>query len=107
MPYAMGREHRNFIEQLQSLDERKKTKVLVAVSLVAMIVVIYLWLAYFNSTIMTGIAGQEAAPENNAQAAPTAQGPSMFSSIGTGFTNIGRALGNIFNAPREIEVKPQ
>ena len=44
-----------FLEELRSLEESTKKKVLYISAAVIMIVVIYFWLAYFNSLVTVGL----------------------------------------------------
>ncbi len=110
-------EKKSFLEELQSLDEATKTKILVVATAVAMIIVIYVWLAYFNNLI-AGVAQEGAA--SSAVSSSAASSPAVSSGgvsiwqnmeggIGTlygkgvGFLHY---LGNILQAPRQYIVKP-
>ena len=42
----------NFLHRLQGLDEGHKQKIMIVASVVIMIVVVYFWLAYFNSIVV-------------------------------------------------------
>ncbi len=121
----------SFWEQLQSLDESTKTKILVVVTMVVMTVVVYFWLAYFNAIIVSagpsggGAAVAQTAPQAavTAPAAALAVGnaaPAASDSAGIGrgavialgyaygqFVNMIHAIGNIFQAPREYIVRPE
>lgn len=44
---------RNFIEKLQNSDESVKTRWLIGLSAVAMVIVVSLWLVYLNYSIKT------------------------------------------------------
>jgi hypothetical protein len=98
-----------FFEQLQSLDERTKTKVLIVATAIAMIVVIYVWLAYFNNLI-AGVA--QPAPMADASGAAT-EGAGVWQSMqnAAGFLygkciGVLHALGNILQAPRQYIIQP-
>jgi hypothetical protein len=126
-----------YLDQLQSLDETTKKKVLVVATAILMVAIVYFWLAYFNG-IIVGLAGggqavAQASPSNTnaaasvpaltvngtansaTPAAPAAPaGPSMFARMGGGlaaiyasFGNILSDLGSMLRAPRQYIVKPQ
>ncbi|MGB9608772.1 MAG: hypothetical protein ACPL3E_00135 [Minisyncoccia bacterium] len=40
--------NKTLLEKIQSLDRKTKTKMLVALSLIAIFFVVYIWLTYFN-----------------------------------------------------------
>ena len=72
-----------------------------------MVVVIYVWLAYFNSLI-TGTVPQAAIAENQATGSV-----GVWQNIGNGMASLYgysvstlRGLGNILQAPRQYIVKP-
>ncbi|MGC9598854.1 MAG: hypothetical protein ABSE18_00500 [Minisyncoccia bacterium] len=114
-------EKKSFLEELQSLDETTKTKILVVATAVAMIIVIYVWLAYFNSLI-AGVAQEGTASSAASSSVPSsAASSSAVSSGGTSIwqnveggigTLYGKSvgflhyLGNILQAPRQYIVKP-
>ncbi len=110
-------EKKSFLEELQSLDEATKTKILVAATAVAMIIVIYVWLAYFNNLI-AGVAQEGAAssaiPSSAASSSvPSSGGTSIWQNVEGGIgTLYGKSvgflhyLGNILQAPRQYIVKP-
>lgn len=111
--YAMHEEpKKGFFEELQSLDEPTKRKVLVVATAVIMVAVIYFWLAYFNN-IVASISQPSIAqntPTSSAAETVPAQaaepGPSMFARIGDGFTYMIKGLGSILQAPRQYIVQP-
>ncbi len=102
----------SFLDQLQSLDERKKTQVLVITTIVIMAIVIYFWLGYFNSIVST--VSLPTVADNQGQAAtntPTTTGqtqniPGFFQIMGSGLASIAHAFGNMLEAPRKYAVKP-
>ena len=51
----------NFLEKLQSTPEPTKRRWLIGVTAALMVVVIYVWLAYFNNLIIAGFS-QPAVP---------------------------------------------
>jgi len=66
---AMNIPKPGFLHRLQGLDEGKKQKVMIAAAVVIMIVVIYLWLAYFNSVVV----GQSVGAAQQTDAMPSQQ----------------------------------
>jgi uncharacterized membrane protein YvbJ len=42
----------NFLHRLQGLDDRHKQKIMIVAAIVIMVIVIYFWLAYFNSIVV-------------------------------------------------------
>jgi hypothetical protein len=47
----MDEHPKTFLEELQSLDESAKQKILIVATIIIMIVVIYFWVAYFNNIV--------------------------------------------------------
>lgn len=111
--HAMQDEHKkSFLEELQSLDEPTKKKVMIVATVVIMGVVIYFWLAYFNN-LVAGI-DQSTVAENVSSSAATASGPGLGESLRNGIASIGNVfmgivhgLANIFQAPRQYLITPQ
>jgi hypothetical protein len=115
----MGHGTKSWIEGLQALDERTKHKVLIAATIVIMIIVIYLWLAYFNNLVAgIGNAGATDTTGNQAVSAapvaqPAVQNPGFFGSIGNAITSLPASfmgamhwLGRILDAPRQYIINP-
>jgi len=76
LPPLPPQPHKDFIETLQSLSEPMKRRVLVAASAVMMLVVVYVWVGYFNNIVMGNPAAQLADQNAVAEPAPaTAQAP--------------------------------
>ncbi len=97
-----------FLKRLQGADAATKRRVLIISSAVAMVVVLYVWLAYFNNLLVdagenTGLAsGQE--EQQHASFWQTMQrGSAILYENVTGA--IGR-FGEMFKGPREYIVKP-
>jgi hypothetical protein len=100
------------LEELQSLSETKKKQVIVIATIIIMAIIIGVWVAYFNSTIM-GSAQQQAAAQATttapvAVAAPTptpapANGPGLWQNIENAFGSIA----NIFRKPSQYNIQPQ
>jgi hypothetical protein len=98
--------NKSFLEELQSLDEPTKSKVLIITTIVIMAVVIYFWLGYFSS-IVTGIPQPAVAGEDQpAQNANQSAEPGFFQRMGNGMATIIHSFGQILEAPRKYVVKP-
>lgn len=94
---AMYGEHeKGFLEKLQSLDERTKQWILIAATAVIMIVVVYVWLAYFNS-ILANVASTTSEPAP-ALATPAAGAPGASGAASAGGTSVWQNIGNVFSA---------
>ena len=102
-----GEEKKSFLKRLQSADEGTKTRWLIVLTVVIMVGVIYVWLAYFNNLVASFSQSQ---PVGQVQAAPgntfwEAAKNNLANLYGI-FTDKVRALGNILQAPREYIIKP-
>lgn len=97
----------HFIEQLQSLNEPKKTKVLVVATIIVMAVVVYFWLGYFSSIVSSVPQPAVAAQDQSAPMAQQQAEPGFFQRMGSGMAAMVRAFGNILEAPRKYIVQPQ
>ena len=100
-----------FLEKLRGADEPTKTKWIIVVTSVIMVIVIYIWLAYFN-TLLAPIHGSATAdlPQREESTAPAVQ-PSLSLAQRMGamyhiFIDKIGALGNIFKMQREYIIKP-
>ena len=101
--------HKTFLERLQSADESVKQRWLVGSAAVIMAIVVFLWLAYFNSLII----GPQSAALVQGDTGTEGSGATFFgtmkhgtSIIYNGFLGKLHALGNILGAPREYIIKP-
>ena len=93
-----------FLEKLQNSDEDTKRRWMVILTIVAMVIVIYVWLAYFNNLI----AGLSAPPQEIAADAPESKGFTFWHStknglglVYNGFIGKLRWLGEVLGEPRE------
>ncbi len=99
---------KGFLEELQSLDEPTKKKVLIIATAIIMVVVIYFWLMYFNSFVVDTTITNTVATGTPAVAAPAAPaGPGAWQNIEGWFASIGHAISGAFQAPRQYIVQPQ
>jgi flagellar basal body-associated protein FliL len=103
-------------QELQSLSEGNKKRVLVIATIIIMVIIIGVWAAYFNSVVMgtaqpvatespTSSAVVAPAPTATATAPVTAQanGPSLWQNIKDGFGSIA----NVFKKPSQYTIQPQ
>ena len=121
---------KGFIEELQALDEPVKRRVLVIAAIVAMFVVVYVWLGYFNN-LVTAIPQEQVAqnttqdqattpspstavPSVGTTGSPVASGPSAWQRMSGGMAymygaviNDLRGFASIFGAPGQYTIKPQ
>ncbi|RJQ28637.1 hypothetical protein C4571_03135 [Candidatus Parcubacteria bacterium] len=98
-------EYRGFLHKIQSADEPTKRKWVVVFSTIAMALVVYVWLAYFNNLI-----GNSVAPASNE---PVQEEPTFFDAVRRGsailyegFKGKIQDLGGILKAPREYIIQP-
>ena len=108
---------KNLIEQLQSLDEGTRRSILIATAGVAMAIIVYLWLAYFNNIIVS--SGQPAVPSDQpgqsiAVQTAAAGNTSIWQNMGNGMAamyentlGMFRGFGNILQTPRNYVIQPQ
>lgn len=82
------------LNRLQSLDEPTKRKVLVGATAVIMIVVVFVWIAYFNTIVIPSAtqAGQASSTTSTASAASAPAGPGFWKGLVAGFEGIGTML---------------
>lgn len=106
-----------FLEELQSADRATKKKVLVASSAAAIILVVFVWIGYFNTIVAQGPTPADsqsqaasAAPASDSPAAPS---PSLAQSLRSMGAAVSAALrggaswvGGLFAKPREYIITP-
>jgi hypothetical protein len=105
------------LEELQSLSETNKKRVLVIATTIIMVIVIGIWFSSFSS-LLGAAAGPQAAVQSTSSvdsapaAAPLiapatapaqANGPSLWQNIKNGFGGIE----NIFRKPSQYNITPQ
>ena len=97
----------DFLKKLQTADEAHKKRILVATSIIIMVIVVYVWLMYFNNLVARGT--EEAAPVAATQEETPGFWGTMQRGSATLYYNIMGGiewLGSAFRAPREYIVKP-
>src|ERR1700690_1254962 len=97
----------HFLEKLQSADEATKRRWMILSTIIIMVMVIYVWMAYFNNLV----AGFSQAQQPSAGS--SAGGFTFWQTMKNGTAILYRglsgafhSLGNILNSPREFIVKP-
>jgi hypothetical protein len=109
-----------FLQELQSLEESTKTKVLVVTSIVLAIIVFYFWLAYFSGIVLGGAQSltadqdqEQAAASPSLSSLPVASPDQGFwGRVGNGTAIVGRSIGSgfewigqAFESPKEYKIK--
>jgi hypothetical protein len=107
-------EKKGLLEEIQSLNEKNKKRVLVIGTAIIMIIVIGVWITYFNGIIAS--AGQQSVADGSTNAAttqgtvaaaqptaPIAHGSSIWQNVENGMASIG----NIFKRPSNYTIQPQ
>ena len=98
-----------FLEKLRSADENTKTRWIIIITSVIMVIVVYVWLAYFNNLFATAFVPAETEPNNQGKNATTDPPASLQQRAGALyqiFIDKIQALGTILKTPREYIVKP-
>jgi flagellar basal body-associated protein FliL len=105
------------LEELRSLSDGDKKRVLVIATIIIMVIIVGVWVAYFNSVIV-GTAQQVATEATTTSAVATvptvvatvpapvtaqANGPSLWQNIKNGFGSIA----NVFKKPSQYTIQPQ
>lgn len=98
MPHAQ----KNFLERLQSADEATKRRWTIGITAVVMLVVIYVWLAYFNNLV---VGFSESQPGGGTDFLSALKGGTSFFS--SEMANTLHALGNILSSPRDYIINPK
>ncbi|HUC31623.1 MAG TPA: hypothetical protein VMR99_02980 [Candidatus Paceibacterota bacterium] len=106
------------LEELRSLSDARKKQVLIIATIIIMIIVIGVWVTYFNSLIQgttqqaptqttstaPTVAPVPAAPVTTPAIAPAAaSGPSLWQNMENWFGSIV----NIFRSPSQYNIQPQ
>jgi cytoskeletal protein RodZ len=95
---------KGFLEEIQSLSDGTKKRVLVISTVIVMVIVIGVWMSYFNNIVM-GTAQQATADATSTdQAAMSANnGPSFWQRVEGGFSY----MGSIFRRSSNYSIQPQ
>lgn len=99
--------NKSFLEKLQSADEVTKKRWMVLSTVVVMAVVVYIWLAYFNSLVAS--FSQQQVPSGS----QANEGRTFWQTMKNGaailyqgFMNKLRFLSDILSSPREYIIQP-
>ena len=99
-------------EELQSLSETNKMRVLVVGTIIIMVIVVGVWLTYFNSVVLGGAQqtavqapppAAAASTATSATAQAQASGPGIWQYIENGFAS----FLNIFRNPSQYTIQPK
>jgi hypothetical protein len=108
----MNTDHKSFIEELRTLGEPVKSKILFGTAAVSMIVVISLWLAYFNTIVPSAVPITAQAPA--AAVAQDTGGPGIFGLLADAASSFwGSALGGVqgivgaLKNPKQYDISPK
>lgn len=103
----------NFLEKIQAADSQTKRRVLFISSCFVMVVVVYAWLAYFNSLVTGYAIPAPALDDTSVAAAPPPQSSSFLNTMERGSAVIGEQFMRVFRigfrilqGPREYTIKP-
>ncbi len=102
-----------FLEKLQSADEGTKMIWIIIITSVIMVIVVYIWLMYFNNILATAVTPSITKTESIQQKDTDPAAPSFVESMGQRAGSVYHifidkigALGNILKTPREYIVEP-
>ncbi|HEY5221379.1 MAG TPA: hypothetical protein VIJ29_04575 [Candidatus Paceibacterota bacterium] len=108
------------LEELRSLSEANKKRVLIIATIIIMVIIIGVWVTYFNSIVIGNSSGAAAqatstvatstapvpiaiAPAPAASVPTQASGPGVWQDIKNFFS----AIANIFRKPSQYNIQPQ
>ena len=95
-------QRKSFLDELRSLDEPVKKRVLIISTIIIMIIVLYIWIGYFNSIVASSSQPTVATAVATSTGA-TSQGISFWQNIKNGMANIA----NIVRGPGEYTIQPK
>lgn len=101
----------SFIEELQSLGEPTKRKILIGATAVIMVAVVYLWLGYFNGLVAASsqtpiVAAQDSQSGGSATQAQVQPQQGVGAIIGGFFSNIIGDFRHLFQSPGQYNINP-
>jgi len=104
---------KGFLEEVRSLDESIKKKILIGVTAVVMVGVVYVWLGYFNNIIASVPTEAVAAPDDSSSTAVAVVEPGFFERVGGGSAYIAAEVGGwvsrlakVIQSPKQYVIKP-
>ena len=108
------------LEELQSLDEKTKKRVLIIATIIIMVIIIGVWVTYFNSIVIGTATPQATSTSALGSSTPfvavTASGMAPSVSVATATNGPGlwqdivgffRSFANIFRSPSNYTIQPQ
>ena len=96
-----------FLEKLRSSDDATKTKWIILFTSIIMVIVVYVWLAYFN-TLFASFNTPSAVTENqsNPPQEIARSYPTIFERMGSAYHAFIGAVGNMLKLQREYTITP-
>jgi hypothetical protein len=95
------------LEELQSLSETNKKRVLVIATIIIMIIIIGVWVTYFNNIIIGNSSQAASQATSTAVAAPAPVAPPAGPGVWQNIENGLRRFVNIFRKPSQYNIQPQ
>ena len=108
----MTTDNGSVLEKLRTLDESIKLKVMMITTILVMMLVVCLWVVYFNAIVVPGSVSPDVAPTSTTvSVANSSPGISdLFSSAMSSFwdsmKNTGQSFGEIVQNPKQYNVSP-
>ena len=118
----MHDDQKGFLEEIQSLSEGTKKRVLIIATVLIMIIIVGAWAVYFNGVIgatsPSGDTSAAAAPVAPAPVpiaitaappaiTPSASGPGLWQNIRDGFSSFFGFFAGIFSHPSNYSIQPK
>ena len=104
-----GNGKENFLGRLRAADEKTKRKIAVIAACACMVIIVYVWIVYFNNLV----AGAVKPASTDVQSAPAAQAtPSGFwdgvkGNASVFYQKLSGAFGSVFQLSKQYNVQPQ
>lgn len=93
---------KNFLEQLRASDEGTKRKIIIITSCICMVIVLYVWLGYFNN-LVSGAAR----PETVSHPSSSGFWDGVKGDMGIFYQKISGVFGTIFQWSKQYTIQPQ
>ena len=104
---------KSFLEELQSLNEPTKRKVLVVATILIMFVIVYFWLGYFNGLVASVAQVPVADSEGQPQSQQSSGESGFFQNMKNGMAMVANDLAgapqwltNALQSPRQYNIQP-
>ncbi|OGZ53423.1 MAG: hypothetical protein A3B25_01865 [Candidatus Ryanbacteria bacterium RIFCSPLOWO2_01_FULL_48_26] len=96
-----------FLEKLRSSDEGAKTRWIIIFTSIIMVIVIYVWLAYFNTLFaVSDNSSAIAANQNNVPKEIAHSSPTILERMGSAYHTFTGAIGTMLKFQKEYTIKP-